>query len=99
MDNVENDKIIIDLYNKENQKIKYELLDIVLYHSKEYVVLKDLDLSNTEVDIFKVTHSEDKKYSYYSPEESKKTLLAVYKIFKEKYQTQYPNYFKFEDNF
>jgi uncharacterized protein YrzB (UPF0473 family) len=95
-----NDEIIIELFDKEKKSHKYELLDIVVYNDVEYAVLLPKDglfNNDSEVEIFKMKHTDDKSATLYEAEKNNYIIMQVYESFKEKYQKYYSNRIKFED--
>lgn len=93
MDN--NNKIIIELYDKNKQIHRYKLLDIVIYEEKEYAVMIPEYSYDGIVEIFRLKHSSDKSATLYKPELNDYINMQVYEIFKEKYQKYYSDYIKF----
>ncbi len=94
---MENNEIIIELFDDNKQPHKYELLDIVNYKGSEYVVLLPEDvLFNNEVEIFKTKHSSDKSATLYEPVKDNYINHMIYEIFKNKFENVYPGRIKFE---
>ncbi len=94
---IENDKIILELFDDNKNKINYELLDIVNFNDSEYAVMIQEYSVDGEVEVFKLKHTEDKSATLYKPEKNDYIIMQVYEIFKEKYQTYYSDRIKFED--
>lgn len=90
-----NDKIIIELYDQEKQKHRYELLDIITYNENEYAVMLPEYSLDGEVEIFKLKHSNDKSATLYKAEPNDYINMQVYELFKEKFQKYYDNRIKF----
>lgn len=96
--NKSNDKVIIEIYDDLKRIHRYELLDIVYYSGKEYVVMMEENSFDREVTIFHVIHSQDKSATFYKPEEDNYIASQVYLMFKEKFEKYYDNRICFEDN-
>lgn len=94
---MENDKIILELFDDNKNKINYELLDIVNFNDSEYAVMIQEYSVDGEVEVFKLKHTEDKSATLYKPEKNDYIIMQVYEIFKEKYQTYHSDRIKFED--
>lgn len=95
--NKSNSKIIIELYDKEKQVHKYELLDIINYNDKEYAVMLQEYSLDREVEIFQLKHSKDKSATLYKPEPNNYIASQVYEMFKEKFQKYYNKRIEFTD--
>ena len=88
------DKNIMSFTDENGNTIDYELLDIVEYNEKTYVVLYPTIPGDTEVIILRVEESDNPDESIYIPEPDEYTVNKVYALFKEKYKDE----IKFEDN-
>ena len=95
--NKSNSKIIIELYDKEKQVHKYELLDIINYNDKEYAVMLQEYSLDREVEIFQLKNSKDKSATLYKPEPNNYIASQVYEMFKEKFQKYYNKRIEFTD--
>ncbi len=94
---MENDEIILELFDDNKQPHKYELLDIVKYKDSEYVVLMPKNaLFDNEVEIFETKHSKDKSATMYKPVQDNYINYIVFEMFKDKYENEYPGRIKFE---
>lgn len=96
-DNNKYSEIIIDMIDSDNNIIEYELLDIVELDNTEYAVLLPKELFEKKVEIYVMTHSEDKTKTFYTPEKNNYIIMKVYNMFKQKYKTHYPDYLTFKD--
>ena len=96
--NNQDDSIILELFDEAKQSHKYELLDIVNYKGKEYVVLLPTDPEDNEVEIFQTTHSEGYTETTYIPEKNDYIIMQVYNMFKEKFKKYYSDRIVFEDD-
>lgn len=93
-------EIIIEMYDKQNNCYKYELLAVIEYENNNYAVMfQKNDIFNTEVEIFKMKDAKDKSATYYEPEENNYINKQVYEMFKEQYQNNYTNYISFKDKY
>ena len=91
MSNNDLDNIIV-LNDMNGYGVKFELLDLVEYKSKEYLVLLPVDSDDGEVVIFMIENISDEEESYVSVEDEE-TLSDVFEIFKNKFKDE----FNFED--
>lgn len=77
---------IIELKDDKGNIVKYELLDIINYNEKIFVVFYPVIEGDTEVIICRVEETENKEESLYIPESDENIVMNVYKMFKEKYK-------------
>lgn len=87
------EKNIMTLTDENGNTVEYELLDIIQYDEKIFVVFYPTALEDTEVVILRVEDSENINESNYVVEEDEYIVKEVYNIFKEKYKDD----FKFDD--
>ena len=97
MNKLNNDEIIIELFDESKQSHKYILLDIVVYNDNEYAVLLPQYSTDSKVEIYRMKHTEDKSATLYKAETNNYIIMQVYEMFKEKYQQYYSDRIKFED--
>lgn len=83
---MEENKIVIDCYDKEGNIHKYRLLDLVNYEGKEYAVaIKDGE-NNVNVEIFDLKHSDDRSATLYTPLNNEYIFHQIYTLFKYDYK-------------
>ena len=96
--NNQDESIILELFDEAKQAHTYELLDIVKYKGKEYVVLLPTNPEDNEVEIFQTKHSEGYTETTYIPEKNDYIIMQVYNMFKEKFKKYYSDRIVFEDD-
>lgn len=81
---------IVVLNDEYGNAVNFEFLDLIEYESNEYVVLLPADKSDEagEVVILQVEDLSGEEESYVSVEDEN-TLMAVFKIFKDKYKDEF----------
>ena len=89
---LQNNNDIVILTDEKGRDVRFKLLDLIEYESKEYVVLYPLDDNSRQVSILEVEKSAGGKESYISVDDDD-TVLKVYEIFKERFK----DVFDFED--
>ncbi len=80
---------VITLIGEDGNEVEMELLDVVEYEGKEYVVLLPMDEEDDEVVILLVEDGESEDESVYSGVEDEAVLDAVYAIFKERFRDEF----------
>jgi len=76
---------ILSLTDEEGNEVEFELIDSVDYEGKEYLILLPPDDEAAEVVILEVEPHKDGTESYLTVNDEK-TLMAVFDIFKERFQ-------------
>lgn len=81
---------IVVLNDEYGNAVNFEFLDLIEYEGNEYVVLLPADESDeaSEVVILQVEDLSGEEESYVSVEDEN-TLMAVFKIFKDKYKDEF----------
>ena len=79
---------IIVLNDEDGNEVEFEFLDLICYEGKEYVVLLPLDEENDEVVILQVDDVDEETESYTGVQDEA-VLMAVFEIFKEKFQDEF----------
>ena len=79
---------IVTLNDEFGNEVQFEFLDLVEYNGEEYVVLLPADDEDGEVVILKVEELDDDKDSYTSVEDED-ILMAVFRIFKNKFKDEF----------
>lgn len=80
---------IIELKDDKGNIVKYELLDIIDYNEKIFVVFYPVIEGDTEVIICRVEKTDNEEESLYIPESDENIVMNVYKMFKEKYKGKF----------
>lgn len=85
---------ILTLHDDEGNEEQFELLDLVDYQDKQYIVLFPVEDDNMEIVILQVEEIEgnDEEEAYVAVEDEA-ILDSVYGIFKERFKDE----FEFED--
>lgn len=81
----EDEAFILELTDEEGNEVSFELIDSVDYEGKEYLILLPPEEEASEVVILEVEPHADGTENYLSVD-SEDTLMAVYEIFKERFQ-------------
>ena len=81
---MENENIIV-LNDDEGNEAEFEILDLIPYRGKEYVVLLPVSDETDEVVILQLEEVADETESYISID-NEATLQVVFEIFKEKFK-------------
>lgn len=89
---LEEEASILSLTDEEGNEVEFELIDSVDYEGKEYLILLPPDDEAAEVVILEVEPHKDGSESYLTVNDEE-TLMAVFAIFKERFQ----DFFTFED--
>lgn len=81
---------IVVLNDEYGNEVNFEFLDLIEYEGNEYVVLLPADESDeaSEDVILQVEDLSGEEESYVSVEDEN-TLMAVFKIFKDKYKDEF----------
>lgn len=79
---------IVTLTNSFGIEEQFELLDIIEYNEVEYVVLLPVSSEDGEVTILQYENSDGNTESYVSVEDEE-LLMTVYRLFKEKWKSEY----------
>jgi len=82
---LEEEANILSLTDEEGNEVEFELIDSVDYEGKEYLILLPPDDEAAEVVILEVEPHKDGTESYLTVNDEK-TLMAVFEIFKERFQ-------------
>ena len=82
-----NEDELFVLNDEDGNEIKFEFLDLIEFDNENYVVLYPIENEAEEVVILKVQETEGEQDEYMK--KKKKTLQAVYAIFKEKFKDVY----------
>ncbi len=90
--NIFKENNIIVLTDENGKDASFELLDVIQYNEKEYVVMLPEKDEDGQVFIFEVQETGEEEMSY-TPVENLEILESVYNIFKEKFKDE----FNFED--
>ena len=85
---LQNNNDIVILTDEKGRDVRFKLLDLIEYESKEYVVLYPLDDNSQQVSILEVEKSAGGKESYISVDDDD-TVLKVYEIFKERFKHKF----------
>lgn len=76
---------IITLTDEDGEEVRFELLDLIPYEDRDYVVLLPMgDEDDGEVIILGVEEQDDETESYVSVDEE--TVQAVFALFKERFK-------------
>lgn len=84
-ENIDN---LIVLNDEEGNEVTFELLDLISFRGKEYVVLLPEDEDADEVVILQVEALNAESESYIGVE-NEYTLSAVFELFKERHRDDY----------
>lgn len=76
---------IIMLTDENGNENAFEYLDVVEYQGKEYLVLMPADEESNEIIILEIEPVDEENENYLAIEDEA-VLVAVYEIFKERYQ-------------
>ena len=93
-ENMEELENIVIVNDEEGNEVKFEFLDLVDYENEQYVVLLPIadegDIDDGEVVILKLedTDENSEEESYVSVEDEE-VLMAVFNIFKEKFEDEF----------
>ena len=85
---LQNNNDIVILTDEKGRDVRFKLLDLIEYESKEYVVLYPLADNSRQVSILEVEKSAGGKESYISIDDDD-TVLKVYEIFKERFKHKF----------
>lgn len=82
---------IINLYDEDENEIKFEFIDYIEYENMNFVVLLPLegDLENPEVIILQEVEDDETGDQYLDIIEDSKLLNTVYNIFKESHSEEF----------
>ncbi len=82
---------IINLYDEDENEIKFEFIDYIEYENMNFVVLLPLegDLENPEVIILQEVEDDETGDQYLDIIEDSKLLNTVYNIFKESHSKEF----------
>lgn len=90
----EEDVTILTLHDDEGNEEQFELLDLVEYQDKQYIVLFPVEDDDMEIVILQVEEIEgNEEEEAYIAVEDEAILDSVYGIFKERFKDE----FEFED--
>lgn len=78
-----NEENIITLNDEDGNEIKFEFLDLISYHQKDYVVMLPLEDSDGQVVILQLEEVDDETESYIGVE-NEFVLETVFSLFKER---------------
>ena len=84
---------ILTLHDDEGNEEQFELLDLVDYQDKQYIVLFPVEDDDMEIVILQVEEIEGNDEEAYVAVEDEAILDSVYGIFKERFKDE----FEFED--
>jgi len=84
---MELDNIIV-LTDDDGNDVEFEFLDLICYEDKEYVVLLPVAEDSDEVMILQAEDL-DEETERYTGVEDEAVLMAVFEIFKEKFQDEF----------
>lgn len=76
---------IVVLTNISKKEAGFQLLDIIDYHQKTYMVLNPIDINNEQAIIWELIDNGDASYCYCCADEDF-TLSAVFAIFEERHR-------------
>ena len=76
---------IITLTDEHGNETQFEYLDVIEYQGKEYLILMPADEESSEIIILEIEPVDEENENYLAVEDEA-TLMAVYEIFKERYQ-------------
>ena len=81
---------IIALNDEDGNEINFELLDIIEYKGAEYVVLyPENDEESTDVVILRMEDGDSEDISAFVGIDDEETLMAVFEIFKERFEAEF----------
>ena len=89
---VEEEVDILTLTDENGVETEFELLDVIDYEGKEYLVLLPQGEEDNEIVILEVEPVDDELENYLSVNDEE-TLAAVFSIFKDRFQ----DFFEFAD--
>lgn len=81
----EDEAFILELTDEEGNEVSFELIDSVDYEDAEYLILLPEEEEASEVVILEVVPNADGTENYVTVD-NEETLMAVYEIFKERFQ-------------
>ena len=81
----EEEENILTLTDENGNEAQFEYLDVVEYEGEEYLVLMPADEESDEIIILLIEPVDEENENYLAVEDEA-TLMAVYEIFKERYQ-------------
>ena len=76
---------ILTLTDENGVETAFEYLDVVEYEGNEYLILMPADEESDEIVILLIEPVDEENENYLAVEDEA-TLMAVYEIFKERYQ-------------
>ena len=76
---------ILTLTDENGNETEFEYLDVIEYQGKEYLVLLPTEEDNDEIVILEIEPVDEENENYLAVEDEA-VLVAVYEIFKERYQ-------------
>ena len=93
-ENMEDFDNIVILNDEDGNEVRFEFLDLVDYEGEQYVVLLPIveegDVDDGEVVILKLEDTdEDLEEESYVSVEDEDVLMAVFNIFKEKFEDEF----------
>ena len=81
----EEEQNILTLTDENGVETDFEYLDVVEYAGNEYLILMPADEASDEIVILLIEPVDEENENYLAVEDEA-TLMAVYEIFKERYQ-------------
>ncbi len=82
---VEEESNILTLTDENGNEAQFEYLDVIEYEGNEYLILMPADEESDEIIILLIEPVDEENENYLAVEDEA-TLMAVYEIFKERYQ-------------
>lgn len=76
---------ILTLTDENGDEAQFEYLDVIEYEGTEYLVLLPVEEESDEIIILQIEPVDEENENYLAVEDEA-TLMAVYEIFKERYQ-------------
>ena len=76
---------ILTLTDENGVETEFEYLDVIEYQGEEYLILMPADEESDEIVILLIEPVDEENENYLAVEDEA-TLMAVYEIFKERYQ-------------
>ena len=81
----EEEQNIMTLTDENGNETAFEYLDVIEYKGEEYLILMPADEESDEIVILLIEPVDEENENYLAVEDEA-TLMAVYEIFKERYQ-------------
>ena len=81
----EEEQNILTLTDENGVETAFEYLDVIEYEGNEYLILMPADEESDEIVILLIEPVDEENENYLAVEDEA-TLMAVYEIFKERYQ-------------